>query len=207
MLKRLAGPGLGVALGTAVLAAVVDQASKWAILAYVMDPPRVITVTPFFNLTLGFNRGVTFRDTRRRRKCRALAAHWPRADHRRVSLHVGGALFRLDRDGRPRFHYRRRLGQCYRPDPPRRGHRLLGFPRPWLALARLQSSGHRHLLWRGDAAAPLLAGQTGRAVPVPTLSGRDVAGISEDHGYGPYRAKVSGVGYKHSRLRLSCGGH
>ena len=60
MLKRLAGPGLGVALGTAVLAAVVDQASKWAILAYVMDPPRVITVTPFFNLTLGFNRGVTF---------------------------------------------------------------------------------------------------------------------------------------------------
>ncbi len=44
-----------------VLAAVlVDQVSKWAILALVMQPPRIIPITPFFNLTLGFNTGVSF---------------------------------------------------------------------------------------------------------------------------------------------------
>ncbi|MEO3432341.1 signal peptidase II [Inquilinus sp. CAU 1745] len=52
--------GMRPALLAAALILVADQASKWAILAVVMDPPRVIEVTPFFNLTLGFNRGVTF---------------------------------------------------------------------------------------------------------------------------------------------------
>lgn len=60
MLKRSAGRGLVVALGTAVLAAATDQASKWAILEHVMIPPRIIEVAPFFNLSLGFNRGVSF---------------------------------------------------------------------------------------------------------------------------------------------------
>ena len=48
--------GLGLALAVAVL----DQASKWIIVARVMDPPRFIEVTPFFNLVLVWNRGVSF---------------------------------------------------------------------------------------------------------------------------------------------------
>ncbi len=48
--------GLGLALAVAVL----DQASKWVIVARVMDPPRFIEVTPFFNLVLVWNRGVSF---------------------------------------------------------------------------------------------------------------------------------------------------
>lgn len=52
--------GLAFALPLAVLALAADQGSKWAILTLVMDPPRVIEVMPFFNLTLGFNRGITF---------------------------------------------------------------------------------------------------------------------------------------------------
>jgi len=48
--------------GAALAAAVVllDQASKWWILTAVMQPPRVIRVTPFFNLVMGWNRGVSF---------------------------------------------------------------------------------------------------------------------------------------------------
>jgi signal peptidase II len=42
------------------IALVVDQASKWAIVNIVMDPPQVIPITRFFNLTLGLNRGVSF---------------------------------------------------------------------------------------------------------------------------------------------------
>ncbi|MGL4974101.1 MAG: signal peptidase II [Bosea sp. (in: a-proteobacteria)] len=37
-----------------------DQGSKWLILNVVMLPPRVIDVLPVFNLTLGFNTGVSF---------------------------------------------------------------------------------------------------------------------------------------------------
>ena len=44
----------------AALVAVVDQVSKWWILDQVMVPPRVIPVTGFFNLVLGWNRGVSF---------------------------------------------------------------------------------------------------------------------------------------------------
>ena len=49
-------------LGLAVAAAVMllDQASKWAILTLIMDPPRVIPLLPFFSLTLVYNPGVTF---------------------------------------------------------------------------------------------------------------------------------------------------
>jgi len=38
----------------------IDQLSKWIILEQVMLPPRVISVTSFFNLTLNFNTGVSF---------------------------------------------------------------------------------------------------------------------------------------------------
>lgn len=48
----------GLAVAGVVL--VLDQASKWWIVARVMDPPRTIEVTPFFNLVMAWNRGVSF---------------------------------------------------------------------------------------------------------------------------------------------------
>jgi signal peptidase II len=48
----------GLALAAAVLLA--DQLSKWFIRAVVMDPPRTIPVTGFFELVLAWNRGVSF---------------------------------------------------------------------------------------------------------------------------------------------------
>lgn len=50
----------GLALFASFLVVGLDQASKWLMAAIVMDPPRVIPVTPFFNLVLGFNPGVSF---------------------------------------------------------------------------------------------------------------------------------------------------
>ena len=47
-------------LFVAVLAIGLDQVTKWWILASVMDPPRVINVTPFFNVVLVWNRGISF---------------------------------------------------------------------------------------------------------------------------------------------------
>lgn len=47
----------GAALCTAL---VVDVLTKWLILNVVMMPPRTIEIAPFFNLTLGFNTGVSF---------------------------------------------------------------------------------------------------------------------------------------------------
>ena len=44
----------------AVLAIGLDQVTKWWILASVMDPPRIINVTPFFNVVLVWNRGISF---------------------------------------------------------------------------------------------------------------------------------------------------
>lgn len=44
----------------AALVLVLDQASKWVILAAVMRPPRVIELTGFFNLVLTYNTGVSF---------------------------------------------------------------------------------------------------------------------------------------------------
>ena len=49
---------LGLAL--ALLTMALDQISKWWIVNTVMNPPTVIPITPFFNLVLGFNRGVSF---------------------------------------------------------------------------------------------------------------------------------------------------
>lgn len=53
--RRVAGI---VAIAALILA--LDQASKWLILAVIMDPPRTIPVAPFFNLRLGFNTGISF---------------------------------------------------------------------------------------------------------------------------------------------------
>jgi signal peptidase II len=43
-----------------VPALLVDVATKWLIVTVVMAPPRVIEITSFFNLTLGFNPGLSF---------------------------------------------------------------------------------------------------------------------------------------------------
>ena len=48
------------ALGLAALALLLDQLSKWLIVAVVMQPPRQIEVLPFFNLVLTYNRGISF---------------------------------------------------------------------------------------------------------------------------------------------------
>ncbi len=53
---RLRWLGLGLAFATMAL----DQLTKWWIVNFVMNPPSVIEVTPFFNLVLGLNRGVSF---------------------------------------------------------------------------------------------------------------------------------------------------
>ena len=53
---RLRRLGLGLAFATMAL----DQLTKWWIVNFVMNPPSVIEVTPFFNLVLGLNRGVSF---------------------------------------------------------------------------------------------------------------------------------------------------
>ncbi|MEX0693961.1 MAG: signal peptidase II [Rhodospirillales bacterium] len=44
----------------AVVVLILDQASKFWILYDVMQPPKVIEVTPFFNIVLAWNRGVSF---------------------------------------------------------------------------------------------------------------------------------------------------
>lgn len=47
-------------LGVALLIFGLDQATKWWIVESVMDPPRIIPLAPFFNLVMGWNRGVSF---------------------------------------------------------------------------------------------------------------------------------------------------
>jgi len=54
------GGALGLALALAAAVLVLDQASKWVILTQVMDPPRMVEVTGFFNLVLRHNSGVSF---------------------------------------------------------------------------------------------------------------------------------------------------
>lgn len=51
-------PHLLIAL--ALFATAIDQVTKWLMVAVVMQPPRVISVFPGFNLTLGFNEGSSF---------------------------------------------------------------------------------------------------------------------------------------------------
>ena len=60
--ETMASPRRVRALGAAVAAVVIvaDQISKYWILNDVMAPPRAIEVTPFFNLVLAWNRGVSF---------------------------------------------------------------------------------------------------------------------------------------------------
>lgn len=47
-------------LGVALIVFGLDQATKWWIVESVMRPPRIIPVAPFFNLVMGWNRGVSF---------------------------------------------------------------------------------------------------------------------------------------------------
>jgi signal peptidase II len=51
---------LGLGLGIAALVAVLDQALKAWVLGLIFFPPRVVAVTPFFNLAPAWNRGVSF---------------------------------------------------------------------------------------------------------------------------------------------------
>ena len=48
------------ALTAAALVAVLDQASKWWIVEKLMQPPRIVPLTPFLDLVLVHNRGITF---------------------------------------------------------------------------------------------------------------------------------------------------
>ena len=47
-------------LGLAALVLSLDQVTKWWILDVIMQLPRVIPVTPFFNLVMWWNRGISF---------------------------------------------------------------------------------------------------------------------------------------------------
>ena len=51
------GRRLGLALALAVL--VLDRLSKWILIEQLADP-RIIEVTPFFNLVMVWNRGISF---------------------------------------------------------------------------------------------------------------------------------------------------
>jgi signal peptidase II len=51
---------LGFGFLTAIVILALDQITKWWIVGKVMDPPRAIEVTPFFNLVMVWNRGITF---------------------------------------------------------------------------------------------------------------------------------------------------
>lgn len=58
MKTRRARIQIALALAAAVL--LLDQVTKWLIVAVVMQPPRVVEVTGFFNLVLTHNTGVSF---------------------------------------------------------------------------------------------------------------------------------------------------
>lgn len=47
-------------LVVAFVIVILDQLSKWWVVERLMQPPRVIEVTPFFNLVMTWNRGITF---------------------------------------------------------------------------------------------------------------------------------------------------
>jgi signal peptidase II len=53
-------PWMPLALGLSAVVVLLDQVSKWAIHDLVMQPPRVIEVTGFFNLVLTYNCGISF---------------------------------------------------------------------------------------------------------------------------------------------------
>lgn len=47
-------------MGLAAVIIGLDQASKWWIVEFIMNPPHVIEATSFFNIVLTYNRGVSF---------------------------------------------------------------------------------------------------------------------------------------------------
>lgn len=53
-------PRVRAALIAALVVFAIDRALKLWIAFVVMQPPRVITLTPFFNLAIAWNRGVSF---------------------------------------------------------------------------------------------------------------------------------------------------
>lgn len=55
-LSRVAKWGFALAL----LVTALDQLTKWIIVYHVMAPPQRIEITSFFNLVMGWNRGVSF---------------------------------------------------------------------------------------------------------------------------------------------------
>jgi signal peptidase II len=57
--RSVHGPKL-FGLGLALAWLLIDQVTKWWILEYAMKPPEVLRITPFINLVLGWNRGVSF---------------------------------------------------------------------------------------------------------------------------------------------------
>lgn len=79
--RRLRRLGLGLALAVVLL----DQLSKWLVLTQAMTPPRFVEVTSFFNLSLVWNRGVSFS------MLNLEAAYWPWILSA-VALAISGAL-------------------------------------------------------------------------------------------------------------------
>lgn len=57
-MTRRAAISIGLVIVALVVAA--DQLSKWWIVARLMQPPQVFPLTPFFNIVLTWNRGVSF---------------------------------------------------------------------------------------------------------------------------------------------------
>ncbi len=51
---------LTAAGGLIAAVALLDQASKWFVVEYFMNQPRVVEVTGFFNLVLTYNTGISF---------------------------------------------------------------------------------------------------------------------------------------------------
>jgi signal peptidase II len=51
---------LPLAVVMAILVAASDQASKWWIVERLMQPPRIVPLTPFLDIVLVWNRGITF---------------------------------------------------------------------------------------------------------------------------------------------------
>jgi signal peptidase II len=49
-----------VGLGLAAVVGVLDQATKWWIIDTFLQPPSIIPITPFFNIVMAWNRGVSF---------------------------------------------------------------------------------------------------------------------------------------------------
>lgn len=60
MLYRWFPAGTKAALLAAAASVILDQVSKRVIVDHVLNPPSIISVTPFFNLRLGYNTGISF---------------------------------------------------------------------------------------------------------------------------------------------------